>query len=170
MSSMACSRRDGGPLLPPDDPWASYARTEIRIRRARREVLVVRGAPAGEVASWPWPRTERIHVMSAWDPGGERPGAGANRRRQAELELELRSPARATPVSIWPVSGFDPESGYRDEGVAVSGMSDSDACALAARFGQDAIFSWSAGEWAIVASSAERRIAFGWTVEVLGPP
>ncbi len=166
---MACSPRDDGPLLPPDDPWASYTRIEVRIRRAPREVLVVRGAPAGDVASWPWPRTERIHVMTAWDPGGERPGVGANRRRQAELELELRSPAGATPVWSWPASGFDPESGYRDEGVAVSGMSDSDACALAARFGQDAIFSWSPREWAIVAASGERRIAFGWTVGILYP-
>ncbi len=130
---------------------------------------MVRAAPAGEVASWPWPRSERVHVMTAWDPGGERPGVGANRRRQAELELELRSRAGATPVSIWPASGYDAESGYRDEGVAVSGMSDSDACALAARFGQEAIFSWSPREWAIVASTGQRRITLGWTVELLDP-
>ncbi len=155
--------------MPPDDPWLSYARIEVQVRRTRGEILVVRAAPAGELASWPWLGTERVHVMTAWDPSGERPGAEVNRRRQAELEAELRAPGRATPVSSWPASGFDREFGYRDEGVAVSGMSDSEARALAARFGQDAIFSWSPSEWAILDCTGERRVAFGWTVEVLNP-
>src|ERR1700722_15863736 len=81
---------DGVSLLSEDDPWAAYVRIVVEIRRTPRELLVVRAAPAGEEAPWPWPGTGPVHVMTAWDPGDERPGAEANQRRQAALEEELR--------------------------------------------------------------------------------
>ncbi len=155
---------DGVSLISEDDPWASYVRIAVEIRRAPREFLVVRAAPAGNEAPWPWPGTEPVHVMTAWDPGDERPGVETNRRRQAALEEELRT-LGAAPVSTWPASGIDPATRYRDEGVAVSGMSEATARAVAARYRQEAIFSWSPREWAVVACTGGRRVAFGWTLE-----
>ena len=169
MAPTPCPSPDGVSLISEDDPWASYVRIAVEIRRAPRELLVVRAAPAGEAASWPWSGEGPLHVMTAWDPADERPGMEVNRRRQAALDLELRTLAATTPVSTWAASGFDPATGYRDEGVAVSGMSEAAARALAARYRQEAIFSWSPREWAIVACTGGRRVAFGWTLEIRAP-
>jgi hypothetical protein len=148
-----------------DDPWFGYVRIAVEICRAQRDPLVVRAAPAGRAGRWPWPETRPVHVMTAWDPGDERPGTELNRRRQAALEEELRTLAGASPLSTWPASGCDPESGYRDEGVAVSGLQEAAARALAARYRQEAIFSWTPLEWSIVACAGTRRAVFGWTLE-----
>jgi hypothetical protein len=107
--------------------------------------------------------------MTAWDPGDERPGIEANRRQQAALEEELHALAAATPRSAWATSGYDPETGYGDEGAAISGISEEAARALAARYRQEAIFSWSPTEWAIVACTGGRRVSFGWTLDIVDP-
>jgi Protein of unknown function (DUF3293) len=147
--------------LASEDPWAAYARTVVAIEYAGRS-LVVRGAPLGQVGAWPWPSSDPLYVLTAWDPGEARPGDAVNRRAQGRLERELRLMARAT----WPARGLDPATGTRDEGVAVTGPSEQAVRDLAARYGQDAIFSWSPTEWAVVACTGRRRIATGWA---LGP-
>ena len=68
----------------PGDPWASYARTVVEIVRSGVGDLVVRSAPPGDVGEWPWPSPDPVHILTAWDPGGERPGEADNRRRQAD--------------------------------------------------------------------------------------
>jgi hypothetical protein len=175
LDAMASSPRPspgGASLLSGDDPWMGYVRIAVEIHRARRELLVVRAARAGETGQWPWPGPDGgpVHVMTAWDPGDERPGVETNRRRQAALEDGLRTLATTTAVSTWTASGFDPATGYQDEGVAVSGLEEAAARALAARYRQEAIFSWSPHEWAIVACSGTRRVALGWTLETLDTP
>jgi hypothetical protein len=165
MSPTPSSRPGGGPLLSEQDPWAGYVKIAVEIHRAPRDVFVVRAARRGHVGPWPWPGGGPVHVMSAWDPGDVRPGVETNRLRQAALEEELRALAHTATVSTWAASGYDPETGYRDEGVAVSGLQEEAARAIAARYRQEAIFSWSPREWAIVACTGARRVAFGWTLE-----
>jgi hypothetical protein len=145
--------------LAPEDPWAVYARTVVEIERGG-EPVVVRGAPRGQVAAWPWPSSDPLYVLTAWDPGEARPGDAANRRVQARLERELSHIARG----IWPARGLDPATGNRDEGVAVTGPPEQAVRALGARYRQDAIFSWSPAEWAIVACAGRRRLVMGWVL------
>jgi Protein of unknown function (DUF3293) len=147
--------------LAPGDPWAAYARTVVEIERDGAP-LVVRAAPHWEVGAWPWPSSDPVYVLTAWDPGTARPGEAANRREQARLEEALRSIARAT----WPARGVDPVTKGRDEGVAVVGPSEQAVRGLGARFGQDAIFCWTPSAWAIVACAGPRRVVTGWA---LGP-
>jgi len=146
------------PLMP-GDTWAGYARTVVEIARPGHDDLVVRPAPLGVVGEWPWGRADPVHVLTAWDPGLERPSAAENRRRQAELEAVLRPLAGG----IWAAVGVDPVSGHREEGVAVLGVSEADALALGARYGQDAILAWTPLEWTIVGCTTGRRVASGWT-------
>jgi hypothetical protein len=148
-------------LLPPDDPWASYARTVVVIVRPDAPNLVVAAAPAGETGGWPWSAGDAVHVLTAWDPGDTRPGDAENRRRQADLDGELEA---LRPREIWTAVGTDPVSGHREEGVAVGGLDLDALLALGARYGQDAIFEWTPQEWAIVACRGGRREAFGWSV------
>ena len=112
--------------LAPGDPWAGYARTVVEIVRPGQGHLVVRSAPPGEVGDWPWASPEPVHVLTAWDPGDERPGDEENRTRQAELEAELRPLASA----MWVAVGIDPVSGHREEGVAVCGVSEDDGAGV----------------------------------------
>ena len=67
----------------------------------------------------------------------------------------------------WATVGVDPETGHREEGVAVRGVAEGEARALGARYRQDAIFVWTPDAWALVACRGRRRLALGWSV---GPP
>jgi hypothetical protein len=147
-------------LVAPGDPWASYARTIVRILRPCVGDLAVGSAPPGVVGEWPWPSLEPVHILTAWDPGGERPTDADNRRCQLALEAELRPRAGG----MWVAEGVDPASGHREEGVAVRGISEADALALGARHSQDAIFAWTPLEWTIVACTGGRRVVSGWFV------
>ena len=99
-----------------------------------------------------------MHILTAWDPGDERPGAEENRTRQAALEADLHEVTDA----LWFTVGVDPVSGHREEGVAACGVSEAEALALGARYRQEAIFVWTPDEWAIVACDGSRRVVAGW--------
>lgn len=149
--------------LAPEDPWAGYERLVVEIRRAHGDRLVVRGAPPGDVGAWPWASPQPVFVLTAWDPGGARPGLepDVNRRRQVALETDLM----ALVDAMWPALGVDPETGTSDEGVAVQGLSEAHVLGLGLRYGQDAVFAWTPGSWAILACSGARRVTSGWRLE-----
>lgn len=148
-------------LIAPGDPWEGYARTIVEVVRAGGRNLVVRAAPRGEVGAWPWVRPGPVHVLTAWDPGGERPGEEENRRRHAALEADLRHLAGQQ----WPAFGVDPVTGHREEGVAVCGVPTAEVVLLGGRYRQDAVFVWTPGEWTILACTGGRRMPFGWSLE-----
>ena len=103
-----------------------------------------------------------VCVLTAWDPTGERPAEEENRRRQAALEADLR---RLAGVLQWPATGVDPLTGHREEGVAVCGVSTADVAQLGGRYRQEAVFVWTPDEWAILACTGRRRVAFGWSLD-----
>ena len=142
----------------PGDPWVTYARTVVEVFRPDEGDIVVGAAPPGQTGDWPWPSPRPVHILTAWDPGGERPGAEENRARQAELEADLHEVTEA----VWCTVGVDPVSGHREEGVAAGGVSEAEALALGARYRQEAIFVWTPDEWAIVACDGSRRVLAGW--------
>jgi hypothetical protein len=150
--------------LAAEDPWASYGRTVVEILRPDEDGLRVRPAPVGDVGTWPWPSLQPVHILTAWDPGPERPGEAANRARQTALEAELRSAA----LDLWAAVGVDPATGHREEGVAVRGVSEPEILELGVRYRQDAVFTWTPLEWAIVACNGGRRLASGWSLTVGG--
>ena len=148
-----------GPVLPPEDRWAGYARTVVRVA-GPRGTITVRAAPAGEVGAWPWSADGAVFVMTAWDPGDERPALAENRRRQSSLEAEVR---RLTDA-VWDAVGVDPQSGRREEGVAARGLVEADALRLGAAYRQDAVFRWTPGAWEIVACDGGCRLVLGWAL------
>jgi hypothetical protein len=143
-----------------DDPWARYARTVVEVTGLGPDPLVLRPAGAGHCGAWPRPTPRPVHVLTAWDPGEERPPLHVNRARQASLEVDLR----AMGADLWPAVGVDPVSGHREEGVAAAGLEEADALALGRRCRQDAVFAWTPGAWEIVACTGGRRIRLGWTL------
>ncbi len=152
-------------LLAPGDPWAGYARTVVEIHRRGVGDLVVRAAPPGQAGAWPWFSPAVVHLLTAWDPGDERPGPEVNRARQEALESELRS----LGPHMWAAAGVDPHSGSGDEGVAVQGLPEAQVLRIAARYRQSAVFAWTPTEWAIVACRGTRRVSLGWSIAPLLP-
>jgi Protein of unknown function (DUF3293) len=149
--------------VPPDDPWVSYQRMVVEISWPGGGLQRVRAAPRSDEAQWPWPDGRTVHIVTAWDPGAGRPGPDVNRVRQAALETDLLARGHLLAAA----AGTDPVSKHREEGVALRGAPESDILALAARYGQDAVFAWTPGEWSIVACRGGRRLTSGWSLEVL---
>ena len=144
----------------PDDPWFGYANTIVEVIRPDATDVSIRPAPAGQVGDWPWETDLPVYVLTAWDPGDERLSEVVNRSRQEALDAELR----ARVPDVWRARGLDPSTGYRDEGVAVRGLPERFVRELGARYGQDAVFSWTPTEWAIQSCSRDRRLVLGWSV------
>jgi hypothetical protein len=90
----------------------------------------------------------------------ERPGEEVNRARQAALEADLERLALPFVSAV----GVDPTTGRREEGVAVRDAAGSTMVALAADYGQDAIFAWTPEEWSVVACTDGRRLSSGWSI------
>jgi hypothetical protein len=137
----------------------------VDIRRPGGGGLRVRSDADADAASWPWPDAQPVHLLTAWDPGPERPGRHLNRLRQAALEADLA----LLSVALLAAVGVDPATGRREEGVAVRGLSEADVVALGRCYGQDAVFAWSREEWAIVACRGDRRLTSGWSLSVWEP-
>lgn len=148
-------------MLAPDDPWSSYARTVVVVVRPGAPNLVVEAAPPEQSGVWPWPTRDAVHILTAWDPGGARPDEEENRTNQLALEAEL---AELGPHGSWDAVGVDPVSGHREEGMAVSGLPLDVVLDVGARYGQEAIFEWTPGAWAVVACRGDRRVGLGWVV------
>ncbi len=149
------------PMAPGDDLWVEYARTVVEIFRPDEPDegdVVVGAAPPGQVGEWPWASTQPVHILTAWDPGDERPSTEENRARQAALEADLRVETDA----VWFTLGVDPVSGHREEGIAARGVSEAVTLALGARYRQEAIFVWTPDAWAVVACDVGRRLVTGW--------
>jgi hypothetical protein len=148
------------PVVSRDDPWFGYAVTVVEIVRSDADNVIVKAASPGDVGVWPWAAPSPVFVLTAWDPGDERFDLPTNRARQSALEAELLHGTRTT----WVARGSDPESGYRDEGVAVAGVDEREVLELGARYGQDAVFAWTPAEWAIVSCDGTRRLSLGWCI------
>ena len=146
-------------VLPSDDPWASYARTVVAIAAPGVTTLVVEAVAAG-AGSWPWEPATLVHILTAWDPGDERPGESANRARQTALEADLRM---LGPTELRTAVGVDPVSGRREEQCrGAAGWRD--AC-RAGPSGLDtdrgAIFKWTPEGVGHRGVSGARRVVFG---------
>ena len=106
-----------------------------------------------------------MSILTAWDPGDERPGPEVNRRRGAELEAALRGRASRLLHAV----GVDPSSEHREEGVAALGLSVDESVVLGVQYRQEAVFVWTPEAWSIVSCRDDRRVDFGWSVVVLRP-
>jgi hypothetical protein len=141
-----------------DERFAGYAQAQVVFDALEGRRLVVRPAPR----PGPYPlAVAPVHVLTAYDPGEQRPGAAANRRRQEALEAELTG--RGLVVTRAVASAAD--GSYAEESAAVVGWDDAEALALARRYGQDAVFRWTPEAWSVVPCDDGPPLTRGWTVE-----
>ena len=77
-----------------------------------------------------------LHVITAWNPGIERPTDAMNQEANARLREDLR----VLSDNVFPAIGKDPSSDHAENSWAIAGISDETAMALGARYRQVAIF------------------------------
>ncbi len=87
-----------------------------------------------------------FHVITAWNPGYERPGDDANAAANVRLHADLK----ALGCSPIPALGADQNSNHAERSWAVCGLDDAAVCALGARYGQWAVFRITAQEQTVL--------------------
>ena len=99
-----------------------------------------------------------VHVLTAWNPGDERPSREENDAANEELRIELVSrglnPCRAV--------GADPDSEHAEESWAVHGLSDDEARAIGAAFRQVAVFRLTATDQTVLACFEDWVVSRSW--------
>jgi hypothetical protein len=78
-----------------------------------------------------------VHVVTAWNPGSERPSLETNSALNENLRLRLCKDGQI-PIKA---RGSDPDSGHFEDSWVVCGLTDKTACKIGKEFGQVAIFS-----------------------------
>lgn len=141
--------------------WNAYASAVMRIETPGG-VVWVRPAPITHTAGdYPDPGGRAIYVITAHNPGGRMASDAANASAGARLTAELERRA----LTWWPAAGGDPSWTHVEPGAAVIGMDETDAVALGAEFGQDAIFVLTPADRRII-GCADRRVSMtGWSIE-----
>jgi hypothetical protein len=75
-------------------------------------------------------------VMTAWNPGLVRPSSDENRLANERLHAELA----ATGLEVWRADGSAPDGSALEEGWIIWGMPMAMGLAIAARYGQFAVY------------------------------
>ena len=96
-----------------------------------------------------------MHVITAWNPGDERPSLNMNRLRNDQLKVELETMG----FEVFAALGSDPHSEHAEESWAVVGMSDEQAIEAGCRFGQVAIFRIEASSQHVLGCSAKWSVS-----------
>ena len=92
-----------------------------------------------------------IHVITAWNPGAERPGDLVNRERNEALRADLTALTDPVlPALGGSTEAGDPEEPHAEASWAVIGLDRDVALALGARYDQDAIFEITATSQEVV--------------------
>jgi hypothetical protein len=140
--------------------WDAYLTAEIRIEAPGGPVRVFASPPLQASGRYPDPEGRPIAVITAHNPGGVAAADEANEKAQRALEAELDRRG----IAWWPADGADPEWSHVEASVAVPGMSEADALALGAEFGQEAVFLLTQASRKVVACATGRRTITGWTI------
>lgn len=111
--------------------------------------------------------TGAVHFISAWNPGGQELEQGVNELRHRELlDVLLRA-----DVEHWAAAGYAADHGWLEYGVALPHAGGDLAIELATRFGQLAIYEWTADKLAIVECTSRKvTTSYGWSSHRLSAP
>jgi len=109
--------------------------------------------PAHEVAA----RLGTLHVLTAWNPGDERPTREANDHANEALRADLAQRGLAPMRAL----GKDPNSDHAEESWAVAGFTDHDARELGAKYRQIAVFRITATRQTVLGCFAEWEVERG---------
>jgi hypothetical protein len=130
-------RPTGGPAVPSAEVRAQYLAALVEVEEDGTMVPIVGSSLLQQGA---------VHVITGWNPGASRPSPqdndAANRRLHDLLVSRGLAPVRA--------AGREPDGAHCEDSWAVVGLTDDEACAIGAAFGQDAVFRIHVGVQSVV--------------------
>jgi hypothetical protein len=150
-------------MTEPDPSWSQYPCTVLELHRAATDYpeasvleidLRTELAPATAAHLQRMGLGDRWAVVTAYNPHGRDRDPEGNEARHARLVETVRS----SGVPFLRADGRSPDASHREVGLAVA-LPQPDAIALAARFGQSAIF-WFDGEafWLVPAGTTAEPV------------
>jgi hypothetical protein len=98
-----------------------------------------------------------VHVITAWNPGDERPAPEIN---ESNNEL-LRTDIGALGLDVFEALGSDPSSSHAEKSWAVVGMSDAIAIELGKKYGQVAVFRISPSVQSVLGCFSDWEVSRG---------
>lgn len=138
-----------------DERWAGYTRAQVRVDDLDGRTVLVRPEPHTR-GRFPFDAT--AHVLTAANPGAHRLGPAENERRQRDLVAELPGEVRR-----WSATAGAADGSHEESSVVVVGLSDEQARAIGRRWGQDAVFRWTADAWTILPCGDRPPVTLGWS-------
>lgn len=135
--------------------WDGFAAAVVRVSLPDGDRRL-EPRPPGVVGEYPFDGP--VHIITAYNPAGVETDAEANEASHAALGAALRS--HTTVATI----GSAPDGSMAEPGFAVLGLELDAAVELGRRFGQAAIYRWTADALAIVGVDDTRQVEMGWSV------
>lgn len=145
---------------PDDRMWATWLKAHLWIRRGDDDWLHVVPRPGGETAG-DFPFHAPVHLLTAFNPWGRELPDDENDMLQARLARHLEAERIETLHSL----GASEDRSWMEPGFALLGVDEERAVAVARRFNQRAVYSWTAKELAVVGALDEGRAAVGWRLD-----
>jgi hypothetical protein len=136
-----------------DEMWRGFADAVIRIELPAGPHRI-EPRPAGDVGEFPLDGT--VHIVTAHNPAGRAATEHDNRTRHSQLTLAIDG------RTSWPTVGSAPDGSMPEPGFAISGLDPTAALELGRRFGQRAIYEWSAAALRIVGVDEPDVHTAGW--------
>ena len=139
-----------------DDVWKKFVETQIVKRVEIREIgkfISIREIWAGTNAMPDLPMNPPIYVISAANPLEEVLSDDDNTRRH----LALRDILESRKLKFEEVFGESPDGNWSEASFAIEGMIQEDACKLAEKFGQRAIFELTQDEIKVISIDGKCR-------------
>jgi hypothetical protein len=137
-----------------DDPlWDAFAGAVITIELGvGRRVLEPR--PTGVVGTFPL--ADPVHIITEWNPGGAPSTLASNIERAKDLDASLDQ------LQPLPTIGSAVDGSFPEPGVAVVGLSETQAIEFGRRFGQAAIYRWTPDSLTILGADHLGEHVMGW--------
>lgn len=137
--------------------FEGYMEAWLWVHDLRHRLVEVRPSEP-DTAHAPFPfDAPAVHVLTAFNPGAERPGQAENERRQRALIAELPG-----TVDTWTAEAGAKDGSHREGSVLVTGLTDVKAIEIGVRWGQDAVFRWTPETWSILPCDGRTPIDAGW--------
>ena len=102
-------------------------------------------------------RGVQIHVITAWNPGDERPSSEVNDTQNNQLLADIS----AMGLKVLEALGSDPNSTHAEKSWAVIGLTDKAAIELGKKYGQVAVFRITESQQSVLGCLSEWEVSRG---------
>ena len=102
-------------------------------------------------------RGVQIHVITAWNPGDERPSSEVNDTQNNQLLADIS----AMGIEALEALGSDPNSTHAEKSWAVIGLTDKTAIELGKKYGQVAVFRITESQQSVLGCLSEWEVSRG---------